>query len=109
MELSSSWTFGIKAIIVLIYTVNILVVVNAIVSARTLGGQLGLGLKKIAAGTICHVVLFTTIYFIEQGYKGIFDENQIRLLFLSANFIGSVLLILGYTQIYQISKKLRLF
>ena len=88
---------------------NILVIVNAILSAREMGGTLGQGLKKIAAGTIIHIILFGTYMLLEQGNRGILSDEQIRLFFMVTGFLGSLLLVLGFTQVYKITKKLKLF
>ena len=100
---------GLKFFLAAIFLCNFLVVINAIRSAKTLGGELGMGLKKIAAGTIAHVMLFISFITVEQGNRGLLTEEQMRTYFIVANFFGSILLILGYLQIYRISKKLKLF
>ncbi|MDO8497762.1 MAG: hypothetical protein Q7S61_04420 [bacterium] len=88
---------------------SFVVIVNAVLSAKALGGELGKGLKKIAAGTIAHIVLITTFFLLEKGSQGLLTEEQIRLFFMSTGLFGSILLLVGYLQIYKISKRLKLF
>ena len=92
-----------------IFICNILVVVNALLSAASLGGELGKGIKKIAAGSIFHVIFFITFLSVEHGNTGLFTEEEIRVYFILANLLGSLLLLAGYYQIYRVSKKLKLF
>lgn len=88
---------------------TILVIVSAVLSARSMGGTLGGGLKKIAAGTIVHTTLIMTYILLERGDRGFLDDNQVRMFFMVGGLFASVLLILGYLQVYKIAKKLRLF
>lgn len=86
-----------------------LVVVSAILSAKEMRGTLGQGLKKIAAGSIVHTILLMTYLLLERGSQGILNDEQIRLFFMSGVLFASTLLVLGYLQIYKITKRLRLF
>lgn len=86
-----------------------LVIVSAVVSAKAMGGTLGQGLKKIAAGTIVDTILITTYVILESGNRGILDDLQIRIFFLASGLLASFFLIWGYVQIYTITKKLKLF
>lgn len=103
------WTMLLKIAVVVIFGSSILVVINAILSAKTLGGPLGKGLKKIAAGTITYVILFLTILIIQNQGEQILIQDSSRLYFMAVNIFGSLLLISGYIQIYRTSKKLNLF
>lgn len=103
------WAILLKVAVVFIFGSSVLVVVNAILSAKTLGGELGKGLKKIAAGTITYVLLFLTILLLENQNLDLLTEDKSRLYFMAINVFGSLLLISGYIQIYKISKRLRLF
>jgi len=86
-----------------------MVIISAVASAKAMGGTLGLGLKKIAAGTIVDTTVITTYVVLQNGNRGILDDNQIRLFFLVSGLLASLLLISGYVQIYKITKKLKLF
>lgn len=86
-----------------------MVIVSAIASAKAMGGTLGNGLKKIAAGTIVDTTVITTYIVLQNGNRGILDDNQIRLFFVISGLLASLLLISGYVQIYKITKKLKLF
>lgn len=88
---------------------TLLVVVSACISARSLGGTLGSGLKKIAAGTIIHTTIIMTYILLERGEKGMLDDTQVRLFFMISGLLASILLILGYIQVYKIANKLKLF
>ena len=88
---------------------TILVIVSAILSARSMGGSLGQGLKKVATGTIVDTILIATYIFLERGYQGILSSLEIRLFFLGSGLFASILLISGYIQLYRIAKKFRLF
>lgn len=86
-----------------------LVLISAVLSAKSLGGELGVGLKKIAAGTISYVILYLTIIAKEYFQYETMSPENLRLFFLLVNIFGSGLLIWGFYQIYRVSKKLRLF
>jgi len=86
-----------------------LVVTTALLSAKETGGTLGQGLKKIAAGSIIDTILIMTYVLLERGNRGLLDEGVIQAFFLISGLAGSILLILGYLQIYRITKQLRLF
>lgn len=102
-----SLAFKISYLTVIIPT--ILVVVAAFVSSREIGGTLGQGIKKIAAGSVVDTILIATYIVLEGGNKGLLSDNAVQLFFLTAGMFGSLLLILGYVQIYKIAKRLKLF
>jgi ABC-type molybdate transport system permease subunit len=103
------YSFSLKAGVVAVFIVSALVIVNAILSAKQLGGTLRLGLKKIAAGTIAHTILIAIYILLERGDRGILTDEQVSLFFVAVGIFGSTLLVLGYVQIYNVSKKLKLF
>ena len=84
-------------------------VVSAILSAKSMGGTLGQGLKKIAAGSIIHTSLIAAYLLLEAFNHGSGNENLIRISFVINGVVGSILLILGFYQLYKVSKKLKLF
>lgn len=86
-----------------------LVVITAYLSTKQMGGTLGEGLKKIAGGSIIHTIIVITYLFLERGARGLLDAHAIQLFFIIGGIFGSLLLIWGYTQIYHIAKRLRLF
>ena len=73
-----------------------------------MGGTLGKGLKKIALGTIVDSILIATYIFWERGAQGIIDEKIMKYFFLGSGIFASAFLIIGYYQIYKISKRLKL-
>ncbi len=109
MVTPAQFTFILKLSFLSIFITSILVIVNAILSAKALGGELGKGLKKIAAGTIFHIILIVTFLSLERGGYGILTPEQIYMFFIITGLAGSILLIMGYLQIYKISKRLKLF
>ena len=42
---------------------TLLIIVSAVISAKQMGGSLGEGIKKIAAGTIIHTVMILAFVF----------------------------------------------
>ncbi len=88
---------------------SILVIRHAVLSAKALGGTLGQSLKKITAGTIIHIIIFVTYLLLERGNRGMLTDEQISLFFLFTGLFGSILLFLGFWQLYQIAKRLKLF
>jgi len=88
---------------------SVLVIFNAMISAKEMGGSLGQGLKKVAAGTICDTILIVTYLLLEKASSGLLSDEQIRLFFLFFGIFGAALLISGYIQMYRVSKKLKLF
>lgn len=88
---------------------TLLIIVSAIISAKQIGGSLGGGIKKIAAGTVIHTVMIVAFVFQELGFKGLLKSEQIQFFFLVCGLLGAVLLIIGYIQIYRVAKKLKLF
>lgn len=103
------FTLLLKVSFISIFVVSIILIVNAILSAKALGGELGRGLKKVAAGTVFHIILIITFLALERGGYGILNPDQIRLFFMITGILGSVLQAMGYLQIYRISKRLKLF
>lgn len=93
----------------LILIPSCVVLFSAVVSAKSLGGELGVGLKRIAAGTVSYVILYITIIVKEYFQYETMSEENLRLFFLFVNIFGSALLIWGFYQIYRVSKRLRLF
>lgn len=104
-----SYSIVLKATYFVLLIPTILVIVSALLSAKQLGGTIGLALKKIAAGTIIDSILIVTYSFLEKGIRGVLDENQVRLFFILSGMFASILLISGYLQLYKISKRLKLF
>lgn len=92
-----------------VFITSFVVIINAIISAKALGGELGEGLKKIAAGTIFHIILILTFLALEQNNRGLLTGEQVKLFFLFTGVSGSTFLILGYLQIYRVSKRFKLF
>lgn len=86
-----------------------MVFVIAILSAREMGGTLGMGLKKVAGGSIIDTALVMAFLALEHGARGILSDSWIKQFFLIGSILGSLLLITGFYQIYKISKKLKLF
>lgn len=110
-----SWVYALflstplKASFLLVLIPSLIVIVNAVLSAKNLGGELGVGLKKVAAGTICYVILYLTTMAKEVFAYETMTVDQLRIFFLFVNVFGSALLILGFFQIYKVSKRLKLF
>jgi hypothetical protein len=108
MEMDSfSLIYKTSYLFVLIPT--LLIIISAVVSAKQMGGPLGEGLKKIAAGTVIHTIMIVSFIFQEIGLKGMLQSTQIQFFFLISGLLGAALLIAGYTQIYKIARKLKLF
>jgi len=93
----------------LILIPSFFVLISAIMSAKSLGGELGVGLKKIAAGTVSYVILYLTIIAKEYFQYETMSPEDLRLFFLLVNIFGSGMLIWGFYQIYRVSKRLKLF
>jgi hypothetical protein len=106
-DISYSTALVISFFAVLIPTT--LVIVSAVASAKAMGGTLGQGLKKLAAGTIVETTIITTYIILANGNRGLLNEDQIRVFFVASGLIGSFFLIWGYIQIYSIAKRLKLF
>jgi len=98
-----------KAALVSVIASSALVIFHAILSAKALGGTLGKALKKIAAGTTVHLIVFVTYLLLERGERGMLTDEQIRLFFMTTGLFGSILLFSGFFQLYGIAKKLKLF
>lgn len=107
MEIDYSFLY--KAAYMMVLVPTMLIIVSAAVSAKQMGGTLGEGMKKIAAGTIIHTIMIVAFIFQEIGFRGMLDEFYVQMFFLASGVMGAILLILGYMQIYRISKKLKLF
>jgi len=103
------YSFLFKIGFISVFFTGALVIFNAYLSAREIGGSLGQGLKKVAAGTIAQTIIILTFLLLERGNRGFLTDEQVRAFFIITGLSGSVLLILGYVQIYRIAKKLRLF
>lgn len=88
---------------------TLLIIVSAVLSAKQMGGSLGDGIKKIAAGTVIHTVMIVAFVFQELGFRGVLQSFQVQLFFLVCGLLGAALLIAGYIQIYRLAKKLKLF
>jgi len=88
---------------------TILVFISAFLSVKHIGGGLGQGLKKIAAGSIIHTILIMTYLALERGNRGLLSDYLVSLFFLSGGISGSALLFSGYLQVYKITKNLKLF
>ena len=88
---------------------SIVLIVIAILSAKSMGGRLGMGLKKIAAGSIMHALLFSFLVMLQNGWETTFSPVELRMFFLIASIVASIILISGFRQIYKISKELKLF
>lgn len=88
---------------------SVVLIVIAILSAKSMGGRLGMGLKKIAAGSIMHALLFSLLVMLQNGWETTLSPVELRLFFLIATIVASVILISGFNQIYKISKELKLF
>lgn len=99
--------FSVSYYLVLIPT--ILVTFASFRSPRSLGKKLDKGLKKIALGTTVYTAVFLVYVLIRGGSEGLLPENYVTLFFVVSGIFGSILLILGYTQIFKVSKKLKLF
>jgi len=88
---------------------TVLVILSAMLSARELGGTLGSGIKKIAAGTIVDTIIVTTYVILERGDRGILNDDQVRMFFFLSGLFASILLVFGYLQVYKTARKLKLF
>ena len=85
-------TLAVKISLFAIFISSGMVIVNAVMSAKTLGGELGMGLKKVAVGTIIYVILFLSQFFIEIGVFHFFSEEVLRFYYMVINIICSVFL-----------------
>jgi len=103
------YSIAFKASYLVFIIPTILVFISGLLSAKQMGGSLGQGLKKIAAGSIVHTSLIMSYLALERGQRGLLSEDWIKLLYLIGGIFGSVLLISGYLQVYKISKRLKLF
>jgi hypothetical protein len=103
------YSIAFKASYLLAIIPTLLVITSAVMSIKHMGGTLGQGLKKIATGSVIHTIIIATYLLLEQGNRGILDEQMIWIFFLTSAVFGSTLLISGYIQIYKIARKLKLF
>ncbi len=92
-----------------VFAVSLVLIVVAILSAKSMGGKLGMGLKKIAAGAIMYALLFFFIFLLKSGWETSLTDSQMQIFSLSIAIVGSGFLISGFYQIYKISKELKLF
>lgn len=88
---------------------TVLVIISALLSAREMGGSLGEGIKKIAAGTIVDTIIVSAYVLLGRGDRGILNNSQIGMFFFLSGLFASILLISGYLQVYRLAKKLKLF
>lgn len=106
---SNSFSLAYKLSYMFVLVPTSLIIGSAILSAKQMGGSLGEGIKKIAAGTIIHTIMIVAYVFQEWGFQGALKSTQLQMFFFSCGLLGAVLLILGYVQIYKIAKRLKLF
>jgi hypothetical protein len=85
-----------------------LVIIIAILSSKEMGGSLGNGLKKVAIGTIVDSILISVFIFWERGSQGIISENVLKYFYLGSGIFASIFLIMGFYEIYKITKRLKL-
>ena len=104
-----AYPLALRFALVVVIISSVAVTLSAILSAKSLGGRLGLGLKKIAAGSIMHAELFIMLMMFDRGWDTILTPSHLRLFVTTVAIAGSVLLIAGFIQIYKVSKELKLF
>jgi len=92
-----------------VFATSFVLIVTAVLSAKSMGGRLGMGLKKIAAGAIVHAGLFFFMLLLQYGWETILNPVQIQMLYVGVSLTGSGFLIAGFYEIYKISKELKLF
>lgn len=109
MDFVITYPYLLRGAYVAVLIPSIIVFITAVLSAKAMGGTLGLGLKKISTGSITHTILLMTYILLEHGNRGVLDENAVRWFFLSTGLLGSLFLISGYLDIYRIARKLKLF
>lgn len=83
---------------------SILIIINAVVLVKDLGGALGSGLVKVASGTIMHIILMLTFVLLEKGFQGMLSPSQVKLFYMFFGTLGTSLLVAGYYHIYQITR-----
>lgn len=108
MPVLTDFSFIYKASYFIMAIPTVLVIIIAILSSKEMGGTLGKGLKKIAIGTIVDSILIATYIFWERGAQGVIKENILKYFFLVSGIFASVFLIIGFYQIYDITKRLKL-
>jgi hypothetical protein len=108
MESLLGFSFVYKASYFLMAIPTALVIVIAILSSKEMGGSLGNGLKKVALGTIIDSILISVFIFWERGAQGIVNENVMKYFFLGSGVFASIFLIMGFYEIYKITKRLKL-
>ncbi|MFC1790203.1 hypothetical protein ACFLZP_01815 [Patescibacteria group bacterium] len=103
------YVFKISYLVFIIPT--LLVIITAFMSAREMGGTLGKGLKKIAAGSVIETSLIMSYLLLEQTDLAMSTatENLVHLSFIINGLAGTIFLISGFIQVYKITKELRLF
>lgn len=106
---SSFFSVAYKLAYLIVLLPTLLIIISAVISAKQMGGSLGDGLKKIAAGTVIHTVMIVAFIFQELGFRGMLESTHIQIFFFVAGLLGATLLITGYVQIYRIAKRLKLF
>ena len=104
-----AYPIALRIALFFVFSVSSVLVVIAILSAKSLGGRLGMGLKKIAGGAILHAALFVLTVLLDQGWTTTLNPEHLRMFFIGTSLFASLLLILGFYQIYKISKELKLF
>ena len=108
MPIIADFSLIYKASYFLMAIPTVLVIIIAVLSSKEMGGTLGKGLKKIAIGTIVDSILVATYIFWERGAQGIVNEHIMRFFFLGSGIFASTFLIIGFYQIYEITKRLKL-
>lgn len=106
---TTAYPIALRVALFLVFALSSLLVVIAILSAKSLGGRLGMGLKKIAGGSILYAALFVLTILIDRGWGIVLNPEHFRLFFMGIALFASFLLILGFYQIYKISRELKLF
>ncbi len=109
MDYTTIYNLAYKFGFFVVIGISLLVIRSALISAKAMGGTLGQGIKKIAAGTIAQTILIVTYFILERGSRGVLTDDQISAFFIILGTTGSMFLALGYVQIYRIAKKLKLF
>lgn len=104
-----TYPIAVRVALFLVFALSSLLIVIAILSAKSLGGRLGLGLKKIAGGAILYAALFVLSVLLDQGWSTILNPLHLQYFFMGTALFASLLLIMGFYQIYRISKELKLF
>lgn len=104
-----AYPLALKGALFMVFSSSLLLIVIAILSAKSLGGRLGHGLKKIAAGAILNAAMFVLLLLLDQGWETVLNSEYLRIFFIVITVFATALLIWGFYQIYKISKELKLF